>query len=275
MTNASGQFFARGARLGAAFPLDTTTGLICPPAAQPTATGYYGEKWRGLRAFRGNYPKPRKVTYVGQDRVQGVDWLPPNESMDGVIEVSASDFALMSLLGGQKVKGLGTAKMIQMFTNKQGFEPPIAIHLQQQAEDFDLGVRRWQSYFFPNTKAMFSPGSMTDNDEMLAYNIAPTPSRISILGTNLTEAADGTTVSQMGMLMSINYAYLVVWRGDGIVDDFLLDPTIPALDTTTAWLGVTKNGVAVTETQLTTGITFAAPPADGDLIIALVEGAGQ
>jgi hypothetical protein len=273
--NVSGVMFTSGARKGVAFPLNPTTGLITPPAAQPTATGYYGLRWTGFSAFRGNFPKARKISYKDGDRVKAIDWLPPTEGAEASIETSATNMDLIAMLGGQKIKALGTAKMIQVMTNKQGFEPDIALHFIQQGEDYDLGIRRWMSYLLPVAKAIFNPAGMGESEESMTFDVAPNISKRTILGTTMTEADDGTLSSQLGMMMSEGFPYICIWKGDGVVDDFLFDPAIPALNNTTAFLGLTVNGVAVTETRLTTGVTFASPPVDEDIIIALYEGAGQ
>jgi hypothetical protein len=271
----SGQMFTSGARKGVVFPLEATTGFLSPPVAQPVATGYYGIKWEGYRAFQGNFPKARKLSFVAQDRVAQIDWLPPTEGMDATVQCSATDYALIAALGGQLVRTVGTAKMIQILTNKQGFEPTVAMQFIQQAEDLSLGIRRWQSYLLPASKAIFAPASMGDAEEMLTYDVAPSISRQNMFGTPLTEVADGTLSSQMGMLMTEGFPYVCVWRGDNSMKVFLFDPAIPALNATTAFIAVTKNGTAVTETQLTTGVTFASAPALGDIVIAVYEGAGQ
>lgn len=266
---ASGQLVASGHRYAAAYALDPSTGLIAPPAVD---TPYYGASIKGSQAFQANFPPPRKITHTGNDRVLAIDWLPPLEAMDATIQAGATDYDLIATLSGVLVETVGTARLIPILTDKQGYEPSVGLHLFQQALDFDLGIRRWQSYLFSSAKAIFMPSSQTEAANVVQYAIAPTVSKKTLWGVTLTELANGAKSAQMGKMMTIGKMLIVAWEAGGVAVDFLLDVAKPAVNATDAWLAVSKNGTVVTPASKTAAkITFAVAPTAGDIIIALYE----
>ena len=270
---ASGKLFAAGSRYAAAFPLDSTTGLIANTTGV-AATATYGLTWNGFKGFSGSFPTPRKISHYGQDRVLQIDWLPPIDGMDASVTVSSTEYDLIAALTGVKVQTLGTSKMIQVYSNKQGFEPSVALFFYQQAEDLDTGIRRWQSYLFASAKCVFTPASMTDTTSDLTFPVVPAISKNTIFGTALTEASNGTLTSQMGMLMTENKPHICAWKADGVATSFLFDADKPAANATTAYLTVTVDGVVTAPTTTpTTGPTFSPALVSGKTIICCYEGA--
>ena len=268
---ASGKLFAAGARYGAAFPLNQTTGLILntAPAAH---TANYGHIWQGMKGFSGSFPAPRKINHTGQDRVLQIDWLPPLEGMDANVTVSSTDYDLIAALTGVKVQTLGTGKFLQTYTNKQGFEPSVGLFFFQQAEDLDTGIRRWQSYLFASAKCFFTPASMTDTTADLTFPVVPAISTKTLFGTTLTESTNGTTSSQMGLLMTEGRPRICSWTADGTETEFLFDTDKQAANATTAHLTVTVDGVVTAPTTTpVTGPTFTPALTAGKVIICAYE----
>lgn len=272
-TPVSGRLFTSGARFGAVFPLDQNTGLIKnTEATADKAT--YGYMWDGIKGFNGTFPTPRKITHYGQDRVLQVDWLPPLEGIDANVNVSSTQFDLIAALTGVKVQTIGTSKAIQAYTNKQGFEPSVGLMFYQQAEDIDTGIRRWLIYLIASAKVTFQPASMTDANSDLTFPVVPAISKCTLLGTQLTEADNGTTTSQLGVMATLRRPYLCAWHTDGIETDFLFATDKQAADATDAHLVYTVDGVVtVPSTTPVTGPTFTPALAAGKTIIGLYEGA--
>ena len=270
------RYFVAGSRLAVVFPLDQTTGRI----AATSTTPLYGYIPFGFKGFAGNFPAPRKITHIGQDGVRQLDWLPPLDAADGAMTVSSTDLDLISLVSGVTTETIGTAKVIPVLSSQQGFEPVVGVQLVRQAETTG-GLRRWESFIFSAAKAIYMPASFTADLSDITYQIAPLITTQRLWGPDWTVATNNTTTAQMAQFASIGFPYLVAWKADGTATDFLFDVDKPAINNTTAFIGVwqtdpsTNICTSATVTKAVTKITYAVAPAIGTIITAMYEGTMQ
>jgi hypothetical protein len=263
----SGKMLSQGARHARIFALNTTYGT---PLA--TDTNYYnGVEVETIKGFDLNAVEPRKFTHVGQDRPLGIDYLPANEAMDGVISVGGDEFDVTALVSGVSTTTIGEAKGIHIGTNHLGDEPSVGLMLYQKATDLDLGLTRWRVFISPTAKMFFLPSGMNENATEHKYKVAPGISKQNIWGAPLTEEDDGCLSAQGLFLMTEGKPELVSFLADGVEDEYVFPTARPALSVNK--IVVWKNGTLVTSgiTKTTTKVTFTAAPAANDRIVVFYE----
>lgn len=263
----SGKMLSQGARNARLFALDATYGT---PKA--TTTAYYeGLEVETIKGFDLNAVEPRKFTHVGQDRPLGIDYLPANEAMDGVISVGGDEFDVTAAASGVAVATIGEAKGIHIGTNHLGEEPSVGLMVYQKAIDKDLGITRWRTFLSSAAKMFFLPSGMTENSTEHKYKVAPGISKQNLWGTALTEVDDGCLSAQGLFLMTEGKPELLAFIADGTEDEYVFPTDKPALST--GKIVVWKNGVLISAgiTKTTTKVTFTSVPTLNDRIVVFYE----
>ena len=266
MSATSGKQLSVGLRYAVAFALNSNG----TPAASSTSV-YEGVQFEGAKAYELTFPESRRITHVGDDRVQAVDYLPPTESVAGKLQTAKNNFTLDALLTGVDVATIGEAKIVARATDQQGFEPQFGLLLYQQSLDAASRLRRWRFHILPIAKAIPQSSGMGDQAAVFDYQIAPTPTNYHLWGTALALNTEGATEAVVIEGMSEGKPNIVAWLGNGTEDEFLFPTSKPAIDV--AKVAVWKNGTLVSSglTVATTGITFTVAPSNNDRIVAFYE----
>ena len=231
-----------------------------------------GLEFQGPKAFNLNVPEPRKITHIGEDRVLAVDYLPPNEGMDGEIMVSPDNHEVIALLGDILEVSIGEGQFVGLSTSQQGFEPQVGVMMYQQSLDVDAGTRRWRSFWFPSCRCIYMPAGMGQDLQDARYKIAPAITTKLPWGLALTELDNGCLTMQGIEMMSEGRPNMCYWEGDGAEDEFLLPLDKPA--TGVAKIQAYADGAAADALLASTAVdklTFTVAPADGVKITCLYE----
>jgi hypothetical protein len=227
------------------------------PAADNT-TAYEGLQIKGSTAFDLTVPEPRKITGNGEDGVTQVAYLPPLEGTSGTLNQEATDPNVAAFLDSTKVRTLGDATLMGGATNKQGFEPQVALILSQAARGLDTGSQYWHSYILPSAQVVKMPGGMAGDKSVTRYAIAPNVCSNHLWGEAFTEADDGYTESQFTELWTNSRPVVTSFLADGTEDEFVFPATLPSAASYATSTVVYVNGVKRTAnvTITATKITF-------------------
>lgn len=239
-----------------------------------TVTPYEGLQIVGSTAFELNVPDSRKLTGKGEDGVTQVVYLPPEEAIDGKLNVEAADPTLAALLDGTKVSTVGEISFVGLGTNQQGFEPQVGMMLYQAARGLVTGKVYWHTFFLPSAQVIRKSPGMTADKGVTNYQIAPNRTTKHLWGVSFTNATEGFLSAQMLEGWS-NYPYrLTSFVADGTAVDFTFPVDLPAVQTT--GIKVYKNGVIVSSglTLAVNKVTFGVAPTLADRIDVLREVAG-
>jgi hypothetical protein len=268
-------YFSTGLRAAAIFALNQTNGRI---NATSTTVPYYGLLTRA-KGLNINGQEPRKITAVSQDRATQIDWLPPLEAMDADVSLEWTELDVYALTSGVKVETLsgsnGAAKLLPVYSSQQGNEPQVACWYTRQAENIS-GIRRWESYVFPVAKMIGRPSSITADKSDMTYKIAPTITTRKIYGEALTDATNGATTAQMGIVATLEMPYLCAWLSAATPTvDYAFRADLPANSVGASVWGVWVDDVLVAPadyTAVATKITLDAALDAGKIITCLYGG---
>lgn len=236
---------------------------------------YEGLQFKGSTAFELNIPDARKITGLGEDGVTQVVYLPPNEAIDGRLNVEASDPALISILDGVSLRTVGEFTITGLGTNKQGFEPQVGMLLYQAARGLETGKTYWHSYMIPSTQVIRKAGGMTAEKSATTYQIAPNKTGKHIWEEAMTEADDGYLNSQVAEVWSNNPVRITTFVADGVLTEYNFPINYPTVNV--ASIVVYVDGVLVAGadyTPATDGVTFDVAPIAGKRIVVLRDYAG-
>ena len=265
MTAPSGKLLPTGLRYVQVFELDSA-GL---PAASST-TVYEGISISGPKAFSLNVPDARVITHDGGDGVLDVDSLPPLEPVTGELRVAADDFDLYAILTGTKVVTLGETKIVGGGTSKQGFEPEVGLLMCQQAKDLN-GNRNWRSIEMPKSLLHAKDSGMVAEAAEQVFQVMPSRVSKHLWGASFALATDGFSKAFYRRIVTQYFPWLVAWKGDNIVTEFLFHTDRPAVATSKI-NGVWINGVIdATAVLAVDGVTPTTKPGAGDIVVAYYE----
>lgn len=226
------------------------------------ATTYYeGYQFKGSTAFDLTVPDARKITGLGEDGVTQVVFLPPQEGVTGNLNVEAADPTLAAILDGTKVATIGEMSLVGLGTDKQGFEPQVALLLYQAARGLVTGKTYWHSFIIPSAQIVRKSGGMNADKAVTIYQIAPNRTTKHLWGVSFANATEGYLSGQVIEAWSNYPIRIASFLGDNTEDEFLFPVDTPAV--ATGGIKVFVDGVAVTTniTLATTKVTFATAPA--------------
>ena len=189
MTAATGKMFSVGARSVTVFALGTD-GL---PTLGTVGVLSVGTTMSAFKAFEITKPNARRINHVGNDRLLALDFLPPLEGVTATLRTGTDDFDVDAVLTGVTKATVGESVMLADSTDKQGFEPFVAVVAFQQAQSKITKARNWRSWIFPSTKAIPMATGMGDNPTETTYDLGPSPVSYHIWGTAIIEGTDGAT----------------------------------------------------------------------------------
>jgi hypothetical protein len=243
-----------------------------PKAA--SVTPYEGYQFKGSTAFEVNVPDARKLTGLGEDGITTVVFLPPTEGVDARLNVEASDPVIAALLDGTKVASIGEFSIVGLGTDKQGFEPQVALMLFQAARGLVTGKTYWHTFIIPSAQVVRKTGGMTADKSITVYQVAPNRVSKHLWGEAFANATEGYLSAQIVEAWSNYPLRLSSFVADGTAVDFSFPADWPAIQTT--GIKVWKNGVIVSAgiTLSTTKVTFAVAPTLADRIDVIREISG-
>lgn len=243
------------------------------PAATSTAA-YYGIDVSGVRDVTINDPAPRVVTQFGDDRIGGVDLLPPTETLTAEARVSKLNNTLDAALTGNNVTTLGEMNILGVNTDLKGNENQVGIVVYQQAQDSDptsstFGVRYWEGKILPKAWMIPRENALNENATEIMYTVQPTLTRAHLWGTTFTTASEGYTESQLVRITTVNKPRFVAFKADGSTTTFAYGLTA----TSTAKVAVVDNGTVTTSgvTAGTTSAVFTTAPTANHIIVVKLE----
>jgi hypothetical protein len=258
-----------GLRYACVFELDANG---YPKASGITA--YEGAQFKGATAFDLTLPDARKLTGLGEDGITQVVYLPPQEGADARLNVEAADPVLAALLDGTRVLSVGEASIVGIATDKQGFEPRVALLLYQAAKGLETGKTYWHSFIISSAQIVRKSPGMGADKAVTQYQVAPGRTQKHLWGAQFSNANEGFLEAQILESWSNYPLRIASYLGDGSTTVFNFPINFPAVSTD--GIKVWKNGTEVTTglTKTVTGITFTTAPANNDVIVVLREVAG-
>lgn len=244
------------------------------PKGTTHTAGYEGLQFKGSTAFDMTVPDARKLTGLGEDGITQVVFLPPQEGIDAVLNVEATDPALIALLDGTKAETLGETTIMGGGTNKQGFEPRVGLMLYQAARGLETGQSYWRTIIIPSAQVVRKPGSMTAEKSITQYQVAPNRTSKHLWGPAFSNATNGFTHGQFVEVWSNYPLRLASYVGNNSAVEFPFPADLPAVQTT--GIKVWVDGVIVSSglTLEVDKVTFAVAPAAAARIDILREVAG-
>lgn len=266
---ASGKRFSVGFRWVSIYKLNAHN---TPLATSGTAgcPAYIGSRYSGAKAMTINAPQPREIAHVGDDLVELIDFLPPNTALTAELHVGMMDANIASILGGYNAVTLGNAQYIPIMTDKQGFEPYVAVLAYRQANDYPVGTRNWDWYLFPYTRAIFLPEGLAETPTDILFRLAPQRVSTQLWGEAMTALAQGALSEQGIRGQSVGRPMISSFLGNGSVTAFNFDTSYPTIDVTSIVLY--KNGTLLSPTTSSlTGITVSPAPGVTDRLDCFYE----
>lgn len=266
MTAVTGLQYGVGARYVAAFKLDDQGTPV--PGATP-ATPYVGELFKGFHAWNVTAPAMKRIDHKDNDSIAVSDFLPPDTSATAELLIGVDNLEMNALLGATKVITIGESKASHWITDKQGFEPDVALFMFQQAKDKTTRARTWRWQIAPSCLVVPQLTGMNENPQEIRYEVILNKSTKTLFGVPLTEATDGCLESALLGGMSNNRPSICFWKSAGATTafDFPTGVTAIAAANVTVFSWVTGAVVAQGSTYDVDvdlqGITFSAAPAAG------------
>ncbi len=240
----------------------------------PAATGtsaYEGLQIKGSTAFDLTLPDSRKLTGLGEDGITQVVYLPPLEGADARLSVEGTDPAVATLLDNTLIATVGEMSVIGLATDRQGFEPQVALHLYQAARGLDTGKVYWHNYFIPSAQVVRKAPSMNGDKAITIYQVAPNRVNKHLWGPSFSMLTEGFLSAQVVEGWSNYPVRIAAFLADGVEDVFTFPTEFPAVQT--AGINVYVDDVLTTVgiTKATSGVTFASVPTASKRIVTIRE----
>lgn len=262
-----------GARGGKLFALNSYE----RPAGTGT-TAYTGIDLYSLKSYELTFPEPRQITHTGNDRLLASQQFPALESVTGVVNFGAEDLDIVALTSGVNVNSdnVAGAEMAAMGTDKQGFEPNVALLLYQAA----VTESKSQVYHFHllmNTTMIPIPPGFADTPQDYRYTVAPNPVDDHLWGDAIDETADGATTATVISGFTSYPPNIAAFVGDNAETAFTFPADEQAVNATDITVfGAAAGSANLTEvttgiTKATTGVTWDTAPASGYEIVIVYQ----
>jgi hypothetical protein len=258
-----------GLRYAVVFELNTNG---TPKGADDVA--YDGLQIQGSTAFELTIPDSRQLTGLGEDGITQVVFLPPNEGASARLNVEAADPNVSKLLDNTLIETLGEASLMGLATDRQGFEPQVALMVYQAARGLLTGKTYWHSFIMPSAQVVRKSGGMNADKAVTTYQIAPNRVNKHLWGTPFSLATQGYLSTQIVEAWSNYPLRISAFLGDNTDTVFAFPTNAQAIQTTGIKVWVDDVLVTTGLTLATTGVTFGTAPAAGARIVILRETAG-
>ncbi len=243
----------------------------------PNAVGttpYEGAQFKGSTAFDLTIPDARKIVGLGEDGITQVVFLPPSDAATGKLHVEAGDPVIAAQLDGTLVSTIGETTVVGVATDKQGFEPRVALMLYQAARGIETGQVYWHTYLLPSAQVVRKANPMNANKAETEYQIAPNRVSKHLWGTAFATGVEGFLQAQILEFWSNYPLRIAAFVADGTVVDFSFPTNSPAVQTTGIVVWDNDTIVATGLTKTIAKVTFATAPAATHRIVTLREVAG-
>jgi hypothetical protein len=215
-------------------------------------------------------PEPRQIIHPGDDRVEGIDFLPPLTASTIRVRTSPDNFPVDAILTGVNMFAVGEAEFIVGLSSVQGNEPLVGLLFYQQALDVATGLRRWRTFMIPACRCIPLPAGGTDQSTENQYAVSPIVGMAHLWGVPLTLAVEGSTQEQYLRGMCEGKPHVAAWGGDAVTVQFKFYTALPAFNKSK--VAVFVNGVSVTPSVVTTtSFTLSVAPAAGAIVTCFYE----
>ena len=240
------------------------------------SVGYYGAQHSGARVLTINDPTPRIISHIGDDGVFAVQVLPPNEVMNGELQIDKTNDVIDAICSNVKAIQVGEANLLLEATDQRGYEPDMCAIAYSAGQDNDpmssaFGSQMWDFRLFPKAKVFLRESGYGQEANVRQYSFTPMFCTAYPWQVQFTMAIEGALRSQCIRGNSVGKPNMVSFLGDGATKAFPFDSQKPALTAAkiTAW----KNGVQLSAgySKSIYGLSFAAAPNSGDVIVVFYE----
>lgn len=255
------------------FPLNSSGFINAPGYPVAAETPYEGLELPKPKTLQPNLGTPRTIPVVAQGRVQTTFILPPIDAKTIECHLAYMDLDVFAELSRVKVRTIGGARVMAAGTNKQGFELPGMLIVQQLVSHDDSDNDVFTGYVFPRVKASVTYPAFNENPIDITLTMSVGKSKSNFLGEAMTEGTDGATEASMFPFASKGLRNIVAWVGDGSETIFLLPDDAQAnadfADTFKVYNMTT--GAVVAGTPAADSFTAGGAPTDGDVLIGWYE----
>ncbi len=256
------------------YPLNTNNVIDVPGYPDPATLPYEGIELIHPKTFQPNLGTPRTIPVPAQGQVQTTFVLPSLDPKTGELHLAYLDLEAMAALSNVKTHVIGGALVSGMGTNKEGFEIPGILLVQQlkwhqEADNLDA----WHSTIYLRTTCKYQPNAVNENAADYTVTVALNSSKTHVTGQPFTQADHGFKKATSLPLVSWGQLNLVAWLADGSEDTFLLPAEANSLDTFVDTFKVydTTAGSLVAGTPAADQFVASAPPTAGHTLLGWYE----
>ncbi len=256
--------------------------LALTEAGLPAATGtteYAGLRVTGAKALTLERPEWETLYATGDDTVLAAFRLPPQETERGELRVGAFDMTAEALVSGAKVVAQGEGNWLPSGLNRTTL-PRVCLLAWREAKSVAAGDAdrpHYQAVLIPSATlspmgGSFDERAVGDRSLRVACNVVSKWP----WGKALAEEDEGGTTLQSADGAFEYVPRLCAFKGDGTAVEFTFGVEAVHTDKVSVYQ-VTALGVftditeSATLTIATTKLTFDTAPADGTLIIVVME----
>ncbi len=253
-----------------------STVAVAAGVAVSGSVPYYGVRHSGAKVLTINDPTPRIIPHIGDDGVFSVQVLPATEVMSGELQVDKTNDIVDAILGGTNKFTVGESALFLQSTDKRGFENQVGALAYAAGQDSApsstaFGATQWDWRVMPKAVIFMRESGYQAEANVRTYSFTPMYCSAHIWGTAFTVGTEGAIRAQMIRGVSMGKPTIVSYLGDNSTTGFPFDSAQPAKSATaiTVWV----NGVIKTTgiSSTTSGVSFAAAPATGAVVVVLYE----
>lgn len=160
------------------------------PAASAGGLVYAGMEVHATKLYNLTIPPSRRIPHIGNDRLLATQIFPSQEPATGELSVGSEDLDLIAALTGLTIKEVAGMKMLPDLTDRQGYEPTVAMILHQAAVSRQTKAQGAHFHIIPSTKAVPRRAGAGENAIDIVFDLAPNPSEYHLWGEALAPLAD-------------------------------------------------------------------------------------
>lgn len=268
MAAPSTQFWGGDVYLSTVFPLDSS-GAIQPTTDQP----YEGLEVDGARTFDLTPAEGSYLVNIGNGRLRDTIYRAPREASRAELRVGYSQLDVIAALSGVKVYELAEAKMVGRLTNVQGSEPDTALLLTQSGHD-ENGLTRYLSYLIPKGKCIPIDAPFNENALEIRYTVTISNTKKEVWGESYTTVRHGFTETGYIDMITEQVPKIIAWKANGYDSNYFFPSgkapvSVAKMSVWDFATGIEYTGGTITKSV--NGVTFAAPPAAGKILVVKYE----